>query len=238
MDLAMRIDVRNPECILDVGCGAGNSTAILKKRWPEAEITGIDNSGSMLRKAREDHPDMRWIEKDITQDMSDLGSFDIIFSNAVLQWIPDVGSVLNGLFGMLRPDGVLAFQVPYAEDLPTHIAMRTLFARPEWKRYYDAVESRPRYRSMGCFYDILSSLSPELSLWQTEYVHVMKSIDDIADWNRASALRPFLDELPDDRSRDDFMKEYTSEIGPEYGVKKNGRVLYPFTRSFFILRKI
>jgi trans-aconitate 2-methyltransferase len=44
LDLAMRIEHDHPQIILDVGCGPGNSTDILYKRWKSAGITGIDNS--------------------------------------------------------------------------------------------------------------------------------------------------------------------------------------------------
>jgi trans-aconitate 2-methyltransferase len=47
LDLVNRIEV-NPRTVIDLGCGPGNSTAVLAERWPAAEITGLDSSESML----------------------------------------------------------------------------------------------------------------------------------------------------------------------------------------------
>ena len=60
IDLAGRINVENPEKIMDVGCGPGNSTNVLSSRWPESEIIGIDNSASMIKSAQKNYPEMEW----------------------------------------------------------------------------------------------------------------------------------------------------------------------------------
>ena len=233
----MRIAVENPKRILDVGCGTGSITTILGKRWSNAEIIGIDNSEAMLRRARTDYPDMNWVNQDASKDLTHLGSFDVIFSNAVLQWIPDSRPVLKHLFEMLNPGGALAVQVPFTEDQPSHVSMRALFAKPEWKKYYDTVSSRPKYRSADFFYDTLIGLSDRMSIWQTEYIHLMSGIDALLDWNRASALRPFLDALPDEKTRNRFMSEYKAELEIHYKPGENGTILYPFKRLFFIMNK-
>ena len=52
-DLTYRIAIKQPERIIDLGCGPGNSSRVLRDRWPEAEITGLDNSDAMIEKARQ-----------------------------------------------------------------------------------------------------------------------------------------------------------------------------------------
>ena len=237
IDLIMRISVENPKRILDVGCGTGNITSILSQKWPEAEVIGIDNSPNMLQQAINDHPEMKWINQDASKDLSHLGKFDIIFSNAVLQWIPDSRPVLKHLFEMLNPGGALAVQVPFTEDQPSHISMRKLFAKPEWKKYYDMVATKPKYRSADFFYDTLIGLSDRMSIWQTEYIHLMDNIDALLDWNKASALRQFLDALPDEKTRNKFLSEFKAELEMHYKPGENGTVLYPFKRLFFVMNK-
>ena len=58
VDLAMRIANREPAEIADIGCGPGNSTAVLKKVFPHADIAGIDNSPNMIERAQKAHPDL------------------------------------------------------------------------------------------------------------------------------------------------------------------------------------
>ena len=88
VDLAARVMLDAPARVVDLGCGPGNSTAILAKRWPCAEVTGIDNSAVMLAAARAAYPAGRWVEAAIGAWIADR-PFDVVFSNAALQWVPD-----------------------------------------------------------------------------------------------------------------------------------------------------
>lgn len=54
-DLANRICIDNPENIIDIGCGPGNSSVVLKDRFPNANITGIDSSADMISKAKSEY---------------------------------------------------------------------------------------------------------------------------------------------------------------------------------------
>lgn len=95
-----------------MGCGSGNSTHELKKRWPNAEIVGIDNSKTMIEKARSLYDDTRFILQDVTEDLSSLGKFDIVFSNASIQRIPDHENLIKSLANLLEDKGTLAIQYP------------------------------------------------------------------------------------------------------------------------------
>src|SRR5262245_23075629 len=89
-DLVSRIALRSVRRAIDLGCGPGNSTAVLRERWPEATITGLDSSPEMIEKARKTTPESRWIIGDIAhwaQDSREL--YDLVFSNAALQWAAD-----------------------------------------------------------------------------------------------------------------------------------------------------
>src|SRR5262249_22516447 len=87
-DLIAQIELENPKHIIDLGCGTGNSTEQLHRRWPQANLAGLDNSSEMLGQARSNHPDWQWIESTIEQ-WSPATAFDLIFSNACLHWLPD-----------------------------------------------------------------------------------------------------------------------------------------------------
>ena len=51
-DLLARVTVAAPQHIVDLGCGTGTVTALLRTRWPEAHIVGVDNSKPMLERAQ------------------------------------------------------------------------------------------------------------------------------------------------------------------------------------------
>lgn len=84
VDLMTRINLDKPYRIIDIGCGPGNSTNILKLRWPEAELIGLDDSEAMIQQAKEKYKDIKWVLADATGDLSSLGTFDIVFSNAAI----------------------------------------------------------------------------------------------------------------------------------------------------------
>jgi trans-aconitate 2-methyltransferase len=73
---------------VDLGCGPGNSTELLVDRYPEATVTGLDSSKDMLRKARERLPGYVFIEADLAT-WTPQESVDLVFANAVFQWVPN-----------------------------------------------------------------------------------------------------------------------------------------------------
>ena len=79
IDLVSKISISNPQRIIDLGCGPGNSTAILHQRWSEADITGLDSSGEMMATAAKRYPEWNWIKGDIATWTAD-PPFDLVFS--------------------------------------------------------------------------------------------------------------------------------------------------------------
>lgn len=237
IDLAKRIDQTDPKRILDLGCGPGNSTAVLAALWPEAEVTGLDNSETMLAEARKTSPHSKWVLHDAAKDMAFLGKFDIVFSNAALQWLPDNELLIPRLYGMLNPDGVLAVQVPYNRDLPAFTVLRELTSRPEWREFFTDPAVFRLHHDYQFYYNVLCRLPGKLDLWQTEYIHVMDGADAIVEWYKGTGLRPFMQKLADEVVRKRFIQDYTEYIREIYPAQEDGKVLFPFKRIFFIKKR-
>src|SRR5256885_10184756 len=119
LDLMQRIALATPKSVVDLGCGPGNVTAMLRERWPEAALVGVDNSPEMLRKARHDFPAIAWTEADIAGWQA-ARPVDVIFSNAALHWVPDHAQLLPRLVSQLASHGVLAVQMPHNHRAPSH----------------------------------------------------------------------------------------------------------------------
>lgn len=234
IDLVSRIHLENPNRIIDLGCGPGNSTEVLKNRWPNAEVIGLDSSSAMIKTAKETNENISWHVADASGDLSFLGSFDLIFSNAVLQWMPDHHLLLPKLYSMLNRDGVLAVQVPYIEKMPIHIGLHELEISEKWHRHFINMAARYTMHSPSYFYDILSRLTSRHYLWQTDYIHIMDSPADIVNWFSATGLRPYLDCLMSPALKSSFLQEFENIVIKSYPPQLNGKLLFPFTRLFFV----
>ncbi len=237
IDLVNRLSLVDPKRIIDIGCGPGNSTAILKERWPNAAVCGLDNSVNMLEKAKKEYANIDWLQMSVEEDLSALGKFDLIFTNAALQWMPAHEALLPSLYGMLCDNGVLAAQVPCVKHLPVYANIQSMIGTDRWARYFEYPPVYPKHFPYAHYYDILCGLTDKIEIWQTDYIHILPNYDGIVEWYKGTGLRPFLDMLPNDALRADFCEEYRQQIAKTYPIERDGRVLLPFTRIFFIVYK-
>ena len=232
-DLVARINLDSPTTIADLGCGPGNSTQLLRDRWPNADVIGIDNSTDMLRSAQQTYPDQNWLLADVSKWSPD-SSLDLIYSNAALQWIPNHQTLMQHLIATVSPDGALAFQIPSS----TYATIRTLIHEISRDSAWNERMQRPRkaltMETPAFYYDVLASNSTRLDIWETEYSHIMESKDAIIDWISSTGLRPFLAVLTDDRERNTFLTELHNRVDDAYESRADGKVLYPFRRTFII----
>ena len=238
-DLISRIEVVNPKRILDVGCGSGNSTHELKKRWPNAEVVGIDNSKAMIEKARSLYDDILFVLEDATNDLSSLGKFDIIFSNASIQRIPNHECLIKSLYDSLEDKGTLAIQLPLVDEVKAQQALYELEHVKKYMQYLENKSLRFNTKSSEYYYDILSSLfNPEsIYIWSTTYTHAMDSIDDILKWYESTTLVPYFDAFPNEEIITNFKNNFYIKLKNVYSTRSNGSVLFNYERLFLVASK-
>jgi trans-aconitate 2-methyltransferase len=233
IDLVRRISFDKPGRIIDIGCGPGNSTQVLAERWPGSDILGVDKSPSMIEKAKNDFPDQEWRILDVGTDYID-GKFDIVFSNATIQWIPNHAELLKKLRSLLGEHGVLAVQIPLFWDMPLGKSIVNIASEDRWAVVTGGVSELFTIHDYSCYYDILSGLFSSTDFWITDYIHVLDSQASILNMIKSTGLKPYLDSLECDSDKDDFEKMVLSEIEKDYPLQKNGKVLFPFKRLFLI----
>jgi len=232
VDLVNRINADNPKKIIDIGCGPGNSTAVLANRFSGSYILGVDSSEDMISAARKHLPDLDFKLCDISCGLSELDhDFDIVFSNACIQWVPNHKQLLKQLMGLLRKGGIMAVQIPMNFNEPIHRIINEVSASEKWKGYFPG--TRIFYTlTQSEYFDILSELSENFTLWETVYYHVMKSHNDILEWYRGTGLRPYLDAL-DKEKQAEFENDIMERVRESYTVQKNGEIIFRFPRFFF-----
>ena len=231
IDLANRIE-KDCEKILDVGCGSGMSTLAVKNRFPNAEIVGVDLSSAMLEKAKELLPEIEWIQRDCSRSLDDLGQFDLVFSNAFIQWLSDQESFIKNIRGCLKKDGILAMQIPNFEPMPIAKIIKSAASEfdSEGALFADMDSSAGNY-SLSDYYDIMTRYYNDVEVWQTSYIHQMDSSDSIVEFVKATALIPYMERLSEAQQNDflDLLKRRTAE---HYKPCENGKVLFQFDRIF------
>ena len=233
IDLVNRININyDPENIIDFGCGPGNSSQVLIEKWPSCKLTGVDASESMIEKAREDYPNQEWIDTDAAVYESEI-KFDIVFSNAAIQWIPNHKDLLNKFYGLLSGRGALAVQVPLFWDMPIGRAIKSVARCNRWKDKTGAVENLFTIHDHFFYYNLLSSLFEHVEIWETDYYHIMDSHSSILEMIRSTGLKPYFEKLGNDHDKIEFENEVLEIIKQDYQLHENGKVLFPFQRLFF-----
>ncbi|MEJ0020925.1 MAG: methyltransferase domain-containing protein [Acetobacteraceae bacterium] len=234
LDLLAQVPLDAPARVVDLGCGAGNVTAILRQRFPAADIVGVDGSPAMIDKARASVADCRF----------ELGDFfhwqppaplDLIFTNAALQWVDRHSELLPRLLALLAPGGVLAIQVPAMHEAPLRRVPVGLAAQEPWRAHLGGVVSAPDILSPAEYWDLLRPRVAALDIWQTTYMHALSGENAVLEWASGSSLRPFLDRIPQDRLGE-FRRAYADAVRPHYPRRADGTTLLPFQRLFMVAR--
>jgi trans-aconitate 2-methyltransferase len=234
-DLLARVPLAAPERVVDLGCGPGNSTALLALRWPQATVVGIDSAPSMLAKARASGIRADWLQADIA-DWTPDAPVDLLFSNAALQWLPDHDALLPRLLAHLRPGGVLAIQMPRNFQAASHVTLRQVAAQEPWAARLAGVLQAEPVASPAWYHDLLAPQAAALDIWQTEYLHVLEGEDPVLRWTEATALRPVLQTL-DEAAATAFKAAYAARLREAYPRRPDGTTLFPFLRLFIVARR-
>ncbi|HEY2445048.1 MAG TPA: trans-aconitate 2-methyltransferase [Rhizomicrobium sp.] len=231
-DLLARIAIESPERVADLGCGPGNSTALLAARWPFAKIDGIDNSPAMLEEARATKIRACWIEADVSSWVPG-APCDIIYANATLQWVAAHETLLPRLVSHLAPKGVLAFQVPRNFREPSHAIAQEIAARPRWSEKLAHAREWWNVLEPESYYTLLEPHAERIDIWETRYVQTLEGEDAVTRWLLGTGLRPYYDAL-EVGDREEFLAEYRRRAALAYPRRESGVTLFPFQRLFCV----
>lgn len=235
VELLARVGAENPRTVVDLGCGEGALTASLAQRWPEARVTGIDSSETMLAAASAHAVSGRvdFALGDVRNWRPD-GPVDVLVSNAVLHWVAGHDRVIADWTTYLAPGGWLAVQVPGNFRAPTHTLLADLCRSPRWA---DQVGDVPRGADSvldpAGYYDVLTAGGLAADVWETTYVHVLRGEDPVLNWVRSTQLRPVLARLGGEDAAE-FTAGYAAALREAYPIRSDGTTLLPFRRIFAV----
>ena len=231
-DLLGRVGAESPKRVADLGCGPGNLTQQLARRWPEAVLEAVDSSPEMVAAAR---------ERGIDAELADIAAWvpgpetEVVFSNAALQWVPGHAELMVRWAGLLQPGAWIAIQVPGNFDAPSHLAIRRLAGEQRWSKVLGdfafrtpaVVETPIRYA------ELLTEAGCRVDAWETTYIHELSGQDAVLNWITGTALTPVRDRLSDELWQQ-FRAELIPLLDEAYPIRPDGRTYFPFRRIFVV----
>ena len=232
MDLIAQIPIENISQLIDLGCGPGNVTHLLSQKWPDAKVKGLDASVHMLKQAKASYDTILWEAGNVQSWVAE-EPVDLIFSNACLHWLGDHDVLFPRLLDQLKPDGVMAVQMPNNFSAPTHQLIKECLALIGRE---DLAPGFPVHHS-DIYYDMLSESCTYLNIWETTYLHVLEGDNPVFNWTKGAALRPVLEPLDNEKDKDRFLENYARAIEKAYVTRADGKTLLPFKRFFMIAQK-
>ena len=226
----------DPAGIWDLGCGTGQHAAWLKRRWPGAQVHGLDSSAAMLDEARARDEDIEWRLGDIAGWVPETPA-GLILANASLHWLPDHEVLMRRLTKALAPGGVVAVQMPMAHETTHHTLMREVAADGPWAAALDGVGTVAPLLEPERYYSVLAEGCGEIDIWSTTYLQALAGSDAVLEWMKGTALRPFLAALPDEVMRAAFLDALGGRLSSAFPRRPDGMTLMPFPRLFLVARK-
>jgi trans-aconitate 2-methyltransferase len=234
-DLAALIRPAPGARVIDLGCGTGEITALLADMLPGADVLGVDSSAAMLeRAAPRARPGLAFRQQDL-RDVPDFGEYDLVFSHAALQWVPDHERFLARMFAQLRPGAQVAVQLPKNTQHASHtvaarLASEAAFApqlagrvrapdAPPMERYAEWMHAHG-LREQVCFEKI--------------YGHELASAAEVVEWVRGTLLTAYLGAL-DAPTGQAFVAAYSARLRDAIG--DGAPYFYAFRRLLFWGRK-
>lgn len=232
LDLLARIPVESPRTVVDLGCGAGNVTKHLRRRWPAAKLLALDSSSEMLERARAEAPGVEFARADAAT-WAPQAPVDVLYSNALLHWLPDHQTLFPRLAACVAAGGVLGVQMPRNFNAPSHQSLYETVRNGPWRKRLEPMIREEPVKDPVFYFDALAPRVESLDIWETEYAQILEGENPVAEFVKGTWLKPFLDALAEPE-RSAFEADYRGRVLAHYPPQANGKTLFPFRRLFIV----
>lgn len=236
-DLADLISADNLKSCVDIGCGTGEQTKILSERFSNASFLGIDPSPEMLAKSQELETRNLHFEQAAVEDFISSGKdqrWDLIFSNAALQWSNDHEKLFPHLIGLLSDKGQLAIQMPVQKENVLNKLLIDLAGEKPFADYLKGWKRESPLLSIDEYARIMFAHGlNDIQIIQKVYPIIADSEEKLFDFISGSSLIPYLERMEEDEE-EEFIAAYKSRIRAEFS---SFPAIYAFKRLLLYGKK-
>lgn len=232
-DLLALIKPQAEMSIVDLGCGTGELTLRLVNHFAYARALGVDNSQAMLDRAPAD-PRLTFCRQTI-EDMESFDSYDLVFSNASLQWVPDNPALLRRIVSTMRNGAQIAVQVPRNEGHVSHRVAVEVATSPPYSRWLGGYVRETHALAAEEYARLLHICGcPKPVVTERIYVHPLPHTADVVEWVRGTLLTTYLSKL-EPAQEQEFLEAYRAQLMSALG--NESPYVYSFRRLLLWGRK-
>lgn len=225
------VDVRPNLRVVDLGCGTGELTRKLADAFPNSHVTGLDSSPQMLERAASfSSPNLVFVQGD---QAALTGEWDLIFSNAALQWSENHAELIPYLYGRLAPGGQIAVQVPSNHNHISHQIYRETASEEMFRSILNGFQRYAPVLPIDDYARIFFNCGAEdITVFEKIYAHVLEDSDAVVEWISGTALVPYFERLG--KYKDAFVQSIREKMR---AAMPGSPIFYPFRRILFSARK-
>nr|WP_295930665.1 methyltransferase domain-containing protein [uncultured Dyadobacter sp.] len=227
-DLLAMLERKSVSDAVDLGCGTGELTQHLATALAGANVLGVDASREMLEKSAAFVTDRLSFECiSIENLLARAQQWDVVFSNAAIQWVPDHKVLFPKLIAAVRPGGQLLAQMPNQHE---NISNRLLHELAGLEPYATALQGWNRISPVlgieGYAELLFENGGKSIQVFEKIYPLVLPDVDALLEWVSGTALIPYLERLGEEM-HDRFVQDYKSLLLTHFAKTP---VFYPFRR--------
>jgi trans-aconitate 2-methyltransferase len=220
---------------VDLGCGPGELTRLLHDQLGCRETLGVDSSAAMLEKAAAFAGGGLHFEAGDIASFEPSEPFDLIFSNAAVQWVPEHPRVFERLLRALAPGGQLAVQMPANHDFPSHLVAAEVADREPFRSALGGYTRQSPVLSPDAYAELLHQLGFARQHVRLQvYGHLLGSSADVIEWVKGTLLTDYEKRLPPPLFAE-FLQVYREALLPRLSARQP--YFYPFKRLLLWARR-
>jgi len=227
-DVLSLIKIKPNLNVIDLGCGTGELTSMLAEKLPNANVLGVDASSEMLEEAKAfANKSLSFKQSSIEEQLATKQKWDLIFSNAAIQWVDHHHELFPKMISLLNPNGQLAIQMPSQTENALNRILDDLVQEQPYTQNLDGYHRVSPVLKTDEYAQILfENGAKSMTVFEKIYPIIGQTYIDLYDFISGSALPPYLDKLSGS-VKETFISEYKSRIKSRFPQTP---AIYPFKR--------